>query len=353
MRDVYVVAVLGESPAVLTELWWALHQRGDRIVGLEIWTTLSGRSALSKQGPRLFRQTAAALGVPSILPDPLPRYNERVTTDALPRGFGTLGPNQDDLRTAADCAELSYALHDRMRDLYNEPCPLPIVGSLAGGRKTTSAALQSAFCLHGRRNDSLLHVLLHADLEAHLREQRILPTYACPTEALAEQSGVPVADQVLLVDVPFLRVRELVSGHSKALAGMLRDRDNRDLWRALPTESEVRATYGPKDGTASHDLLIYAGSDLIASVRLKQLQAALYGALARARTLTVAQAIAAHAGHLRGFSTPTEKLTRDAVARLITNMEELLRDAPPSARAYVPTFEDDTVTLTPPVNLLP
>ena len=86
-----------------------------------------------------------------------------------------------------------------MRDLYNKRDP-PVIGSLAGGRKTTSAALQSAFCLHGRREElETLVVKRHLKDRCVIRDARaVLTMRASPSKPPGRRrSGGPAAGGAL------------------------------------------------------------------------------------------------------------------------------------------------------------
>lgn len=51
IKEVYVIALLGSSPAVVTETLWLLaNVEGLRVRGLEIWTTGPAREAFSGAG---------------------------------------------------------------------------------------------------------------------------------------------------------------------------------------------------------------------------------------------------------------------------------------------------------------
>ena len=136
---------------------------------------------------------------------------------------------------------------------------------------------------------------------------------------------------------------------------MLAERNNRDLWRALPQECAMRATFSPMPSTASHRLVVLAGSDQVAIVRLKRVQAALYGALAGAGTLAVTEASEVHA-ELNGLAfgkRPPEKLTRDAMTRMARQVADALAEAPPAARLFIPEWRGDTLHLRGAVTLAP
>jgi CRISPR-associated protein (TIGR02584 family) len=208
----YVLAVLGESPAVLTELvWWLFTRERASIAGMEVWAT--GR------GDRRLRQLAASetwarlesvVGrLPPLLPaGAAPSTDYGVRCHVLTRE----GLALDDVRTAADAGAVAAALHDRVRDVrHSLPQHIRLVGSLAGGRKTVSAALQTAFSLQARARDRLVHVLLDHELESWLRRSGRIEEYAFPETRWAAESGVPIDRQVDVYDVDFPALRGIVS----------------------------------------------------------------------------------------------------------------------------------------------
>lgn len=228
----YVLAVLGESPSVLTELlWWLLRIESQPIAGIEVWTTQSGATRLVEfvrgEPWRTFTDQVGLLpDLQSDQPEPEGGYGFRLHVFEDERGH-PLG----DVRSEAESAAVSATLHDRVRDLRAALSDqIPVVGSLAGGRKTVSAALQTAFSLQAGVRDRLVHVLLHAELEAHLRRSGQHGQFACPTPDWETRTGVPVREQVVVYDVPFPRLRYLVP---RRLSSVLQDLPWADVWPAL------------------------------------------------------------------------------------------------------------------------
>ena len=238
--SVFVLAVSGESPAVVLELlWWLSTVERCHIAGIEIWTTARSEPALRELIQDVWDDFQDATV-------PLPSLDETGPPTA-PGGF-RVHVFQDgdipltDVRTKSEAACVSARLHDRVRELRDElPQSVRIVGSLAGGRKTMSAALQTAFCLQARRIDRLVHVLLDAKVEAFLWEHRRMREFAYPTPFWAEATGVPVREQVSVYDVPFPRLRFIVPRRLKeALDGPSWN----EVWPILEqnTECAARAT---------------------------------------------------------------------------------------------------------------
>jgi CRISPR-associated protein (TIGR02584 family) len=191
-RDVHVLAALGDQPGVLTELlWYLVVRRADRVARVEIHTTTHGATALQTKG-HLFDKLRHALGD---LADAVPWPGEAQFEVRML--VGPEGP-LDDIRHDVDARLVDQVLHDRVREL--RAVPQRVVG-LLGGRKTMGTALHTAFTLHGRPEDELLHVLVRPDIERspQIRE------YACPDPAF----GL-LDDQVTVHAVPFASLRLLL-----------------------------------------------------------------------------------------------------------------------------------------------
>lgn len=229
MESVYVLVVLGESPAVLSELlWWLSVVERRPVAGIEVWAT--GRGA-----ERLRRLTATpAWQALEERTGPLPALDD-VPPEA---SFGfrvhsfRLGDDvMDDVRSEAEAAAVSATLHDRLRALRGElPARIPILGCLAGGRKTVSAGLQTAFCLQAGPTDRLVHVVFDATVERVLRDHGRLQDFAFPSPEWAELAGVAESEQIVVYDVPFPKLRSLVS---RRLSEVLETLAWDDVWPVL------------------------------------------------------------------------------------------------------------------------
>lgn len=240
--SVYVLAVVGQSPAVLTELlWWVARRRRQAIAGIEVWTTEGGAAALRAlvAGPAWQRLQERIGRLPELAPADTPpsaTFGFRLHCHVVQ------GVVVKDVRTRQEALQVNKELHDRFSSLRRSlPSEIPVLGSLAGGRKTVSAALQNAFCLQALRSDELVHVLLDARLEAFLKESRRLPEYVFPTAEWAQASGVPEEDQVLAYAIPVPRIRLLAPDR---LPEVLRSKPWDEVWplvdaEVVPREAEL------------------------------------------------------------------------------------------------------------------
>lgn len=212
--DVYLIAAMGTSPGVLTELAWHLVRiGGHRVVGVEIWTTSFARKIVRNRlvehgwwddlrraiGPDALPPLHQGEDLGREVPCPDPGRSPSFRTYV----FQHDGVPLEDVRGREDADAASEALYDRVRELRQQlPAHVQLIGSLAGGRKTMSASLQSAFSYQARPNDRLVHVLLHKTLEDQPYE--VLSNYAFPRETTL---GVPVEAQVEVYDVPYPRMQ--------------------------------------------------------------------------------------------------------------------------------------------------
>jgi hypothetical protein len=108
------------------------------------------------------------------------------------------GQPLEDIRQLGDdtrYANLCYRLVER----YTREGELPLIGSIAGGRKTMSAHLMEALGVYGRPDDRLTHILL-ADPSLEYD-----PSFFYPDEGTPEYSRL-----LNLVDIPFLKLNAVL-----------------------------------------------------------------------------------------------------------------------------------------------
>lgn len=250
-QPVYVFALMGTAPAVVTELCWHLVTvQRKQIVGLEIWTTgpdddpgLSGAKSLrlaldngaweSLRGTLSAAARAALPHMPSFdalreAPPPSREELAHASAGDLGTRFALFtdagGTPLRDVRDPLDADLVQATLHDRVRELrLGLPSKVDLVASLAGGRKTMSAALSTAFELQARPQDRLVHVLVHEELEP-LVAQGGPPWWWCPhpitdeevervgRRAVAVRELGMIDDPVMVFDQPRVQIRELLRG---------------------------------------------------------------------------------------------------------------------------------------------
>lgn len=173
-RPCNLLAVVGQSPAIVTETVWALMTAPDRPV-----RPVTVKLVTTAEGERFIR--AQLFGEAQTLANGQPvrhagRHWDALDT-ALREHYGVRGSrwlpkpevlvathpetNQplEDIRDGEAAAALANLLYDEVHHLTREE-DVPLVVSIAGGRKTMSADLQTAFSVHARPQDRLVHVLV-------------------------------------------------------------------------------------------------------------------------------------------------------------------------------------------------
>ncbi len=184
-----LVALLGRTPQILTETLYALHRQGrlpDRILLL---TTEAGKricleQLLHPEQGRLqeFRrafglETSCCLLLESDIRTPSARTGRQI----------------EDIVTAEDSQDFYKLCLETVFELSRD-AGTELVFSIAGGRKTMSAALALAAQCYARPQDSMCHVLVSPRAEAD-------PGFFYPAPDGQEED-------VFLTPVPFFRVRE-------------------------------------------------------------------------------------------------------------------------------------------------
>lgn len=200
-----LLATTGESPQVVTETLYAIHEEGltwpDEI---RLITTTVGK-ARARKG--LLDEGHLARLCDEI-GKPLPLFDE-THIEVVPGADGT---EVDDARSLEDHEALGDFIMTRVRDLTvtdEQGKPVQTVhASLAGGRKTMTFYLGYAMSLFGRREDTLSHVLISRGFEGN-------PGFWFPTAApehryLQDRQGEKMdasAATVTLALIPFVRHR--------------------------------------------------------------------------------------------------------------------------------------------------
>lgn len=206
-------AVLGMSPAVLTETVWALAHEPQPIVPDEIvtLTTTVGREAVIRE---LFRKAGWRRLCDALAGDGLDaggclRFGPAAASIRLfpaPDGSRDLA----DLTTAAEHETAADLILQTLRGFTEDPSTR-VIASLAGGRRTTSALLLSCMSLLARPQDRLCHVLVNPPYDSPQLE----PLFLFPEPEVVHRLGgaweefPSVEARIELVEVPFVRMRPL------------------------------------------------------------------------------------------------------------------------------------------------
>jgi CRISPR-associated protein (TIGR02584 family) len=211
MRSVRVVATAGQTPAILTELGWWTAWRGYNVESVLVWTTEDCRSKVERHLALHWDTMRQEVGA-ELLPE-----RARLELKVLD---GPEGGPLPDVRNAADADVVADQIHRDVRTLTQRDGSL--VGWFAGGRKTMSSALQSAFTLYGRSGDLLLHALVHPEIEEHTQ----LKAFAWPTQEWANKVNKELHELVDVAEVPFLALTRYMLPELSGLSW-------RDLWKSL------------------------------------------------------------------------------------------------------------------------
>jgi CRISPR-associated protein (TIGR02584 family) len=208
----HLLALVGLAPAVASETYWAMLQRGEEISNITLVTT--GRGAMKVRESLLGEKGALArIAATLARHGPHPKIHVHLLSDS--------GSPVEDVVSREDHLAVQVALDCLVRRLTAPDAPT-LHASLAGGRKTMAAALALAMSFHARPEDRLSHVL-------------VAPPYADDPDFLFPPPDDPLAaDAITLIDAPFVRLRPL-------LPGPLRERPIAELIGAAQAQVEVAA----------------------------------------------------------------------------------------------------------------
>ncbi len=229
-RRTVLIAVLGSTPAVLTETVWCLAREPKPIVpdSVIVITTTRGAATLTDQlltaradweGRNVWQALRASVLGARHAEDPRLMMHPPVVIGVPDPATGTTRP-LDDIRSGADNRAAGESILSTVR-LHTRP-GCTVLGLLAGGRKTMGALLHAALSLAGRPGDRLLHVLVDEPYE----NPGLTPPFFFPTQPGPPRHRLPdgrtvtrTNDLLTLADVPLVALGELIfarAGHSPA-----------------------------------------------------------------------------------------------------------------------------------------
>jgi CRISPR-associated protein (TIGR02584 family) len=328
---VRILALLGSSPAVLTEfLYWVATKTLWKVQGVEVWLTqgaaLSSYESLKLQlnrsagGPSPYERLASEVGPEAAfrLPEPLTAavLDRAVREGVETSGWrfhllkGPEGQVLEDVRDDVGTQAAMRQLYDRIREL--EASSERLIGLLSGGRKTMSSAMHAAYTLRARQQDALYHVLVSPKIEDN---RELLKEYDFPNDAMERRSGVPKGEQVAVSAVPFAPTMMM----ERAPAGTWDQEWGR--WTTGPTRMELTARY----------LYIVASDGTWARLRLSPTQVALLGFLKKVPEGCTADEIATEVGKKQSDVFKA----RDAARQLVRALRDELARLPMAVRLCV------------------
>ena len=233
-KEVILFAVIGMSPAILTETLWALAHENppvipDRIV---VVTTLAGRAGIIRdllearpayKDSYLWDDLMAALEKEKINTRGKLRFaalgNDIRIFTALDTKTGRTR-ELEDIRTKEENAAAADFLLETLRS-FTENVDCQIVASIAGGRKTMGALLYACMSLIGRETDRLTHVLVDEPFD----DPRLQPRFYFPAQREPKlrrpdgKSAYATKAGISLADVPFVALRNLFQKELRRLPG--------------------------------------------------------------------------------------------------------------------------------------
>ena len=220
-RETVLLAVIGMSPAILTETVWALVHRKPAVVPdrVIVLTTGGGEAALKKvlfDGGGWDRMVEV---LRKENPDVDGRLKFGLAADHI-RLFPSANGRQNlqDIITPEDGAAAADFILGNLRQ-FTEDSGTRVVASLAGGRKTTGALLTSCMILLGRSQDTLCHVLVNPPYDS----PKLQPTFLFPEKGVrhrlpSDGKSYPSRDAgISLIEVPFVRLRGYYERESRSL----------------------------------------------------------------------------------------------------------------------------------------
>lgn len=211
-----LVAVAGQTPAIITETLWALEKRRNvRIDEIRVITTEAGRESV-------IRHLLGENG----------HFVKFCRDYEVPHGRISFSDKQIYLLRSSDgrplidirSTEDNLAAADQVFALIRKWCAREeevLLCSIAGGRKTLSVYLSMALMLCGRSRDRLYHVLVAPEFETGVRDFFYPPPEPTIYWRLAcfDESGkaiyAPISSDnadLQLADIPFPRLRQAIGG---------------------------------------------------------------------------------------------------------------------------------------------
>lgn len=232
-----LIAVVGISPAILTETVWALANPKD------------GGAPIIPNDVVLVTTTRGSADIERDLFTPSPDWNGSTVWQRLRRTIlgddadkdprlelkpirvitandATTGRARelDDIRTRSENTAAAKMILDEVRAVTSND-DVRLIASLAGGRKTMGALLHAAVSLLGRKQDRLTHILVNDPFDLpSLRPKFFYPGQPGGDHKLRQPDGsdrpVRNSDAVLeLADVPFAPLQNLFRQYLGRLPG--------------------------------------------------------------------------------------------------------------------------------------
>lgn len=241
--ETILLVATGMSPAVLTETLWALAHENPSIIPdkVRVITTDTGKEFIQRElftsSPEFGGATVWETLRVSLLRGKIDSdrrlFCDEIRVIQKPDAKSGLYQPLDDIRSVQDNQTAADFLLDEVRRITENP-DTTLIASLAGGRKTLGALMYACVSLIGRPQDRLTHVLVNEPFDnTALTPRFYFPNQPASSHEIRDQKTgavqcVKSSDaRVTLVDVPYVRLRELFPdqlgkfpGRFKALVDM-------------------------------------------------------------------------------------------------------------------------------------
>ena len=211
-----LIAVIGNTPQVMTETFWALRIQRDVLIDeVFVMTTTMGKETCQK---RLLDEGrfAKMLSDCDIDPDTVEFDAKHILV------FEAKGKNLDDIRTSEENRLARDQIFRRVEKWTRNP-NVALHCSLAGGRKSMGFLLGAAIHFFGRPQDQLYHVLVSMpEIERSDASYYYPPKQPEPIVVFNRRTGqveplvvggrevMSDAVSIELAEVPFCRLRDVV-----------------------------------------------------------------------------------------------------------------------------------------------
>jgi CRISPR-associated protein Csx14 len=200
-----LLAIAGLSPQVITETLYALHQDGVAIDEIHVIATRIGRDAIVTQllapddGQYFLYLKEYGIDPTSI----------HFSADTIHVLRDSSGKSIDDI-TGEDENEILFKMCLTLAHRFTRNAKNTVYFSIAGGRKTMSAALMVSAQMYARPQDRIYHVLIPPEFEGH-RNFYYPPVKPVVLELRDAQGQKIFKDtsyaKVTLVPIPFISLR--------------------------------------------------------------------------------------------------------------------------------------------------
>jgi len=215
-RRCVLVAVVGRTPAIITETLWVLEQlQKVHVDEIRVITTSEGQRAITDEllgDDGQFQCYCREYAVPS--------GRLAFSTKSIHLLLDARCRPLDDIRSSEDNNAAADQIYSLIKQWTQRPEEI-LLCSAAGGRKTLGIYLSMALMLCGRADDRLMHILVAPEFETGVRGFYYPPakerSFRCFTGV--DESGRPLyrnvssADAALeLADIPYPKLREIIGG---------------------------------------------------------------------------------------------------------------------------------------------